>query len=379
MPTLELLTGNIPYQGMRHHLLLLLITICYQPLMAQHDDLRIQLDRIIGFDTEINYDDTPGFVVGLIDGDTTFTVSFGHADKTETSQLTDSTTFEVGSLTKLMTAALALRLEQEGLLSLDSSLNHYLPKDASNPRLAHLTLLDLLTHQGGLSRRPAFFGKKNSLPQDPYRYYSKRDLLGYYREYVPQKKATYQYSHTGYALLELAIESATGQTYEESLLQYVLGPLGMTHTTVALPEDENQVTPGYDHAGRPTSPWTFASFAASEGVKSTLTDLLIFAKAHLLPDSTWSDLLAPHYDSNIPTAYNEYTYAGIGWQIIKSKKWYNILMHSGMTSGHHCYMAIAPETGTGVVVLSNSVIGTQDLSFLILRMINYNWDRKTYR
>jgi hypothetical protein len=76
------------------------------------------------------------------------------------------------------------------------------------------------------------------------------------------------------------------------------------------------------------------------------------------------------------TDYNDRTYIAGGWHIVKSKKWYNVLTHSGMSSGHHAYISIVPETRTGVIILANSVIGTEDLSFLILKMINHSWKRR---
>lgn len=362
---------------MKPHCLLLVLLLWAPTLSAQHEDIRLQLERIILYDTEVSLEDTPGFVVGLIDRDSTFIFEFGkEADSDST--LSDQSIFEIGSISKTLTASLCASLANQGLLDLDSPANAYLPTLYQNPRLEQLTLRHLLQHTSGFPKRPSFFGRKNHDIQDPYAYYSKADLLEFYSEYLTVSPiGTFRYSHTNYGLLEIIIEAATQLDYEQALAKYLLHPLGMNSTFVALPENILEVTAGLDRRGKAVEPWTFNSFAASEGVKSSLDDIVKFVRAHIRPDGQLhTTLQATHTAAGIET-YNPRSDVSMGWHIIKSKKWYNILTHSGHTSGHHCYIACVPETQTGVVVLSNSVMGTEDLSFLFLRMINYNWDRKS--
>lgn len=356
-----------------------LVLFCITPAHAQDDQLRIELRRMIGHDTEIEYSETPGFVVGLVDRDTSFVVDFGYADKEGTSRLHDSITFEIGSLSKIMTAGAVLHLAEEGVIALDSSINDYLPDRYSNPRMHHKTVRDLLQHTSGLPKRPSSFGIKNKDPQDPYRYYTKSDLLEFYDEFLPPKdrRRSFSYSHVNYALLEVIIEQVTGDNFEMILDRLLWGPLGMDDTYIALPENTSTVAAGYDHAGNATAPWTFSSFAGSEGVKSTMRDLIQLMQAYLSSDSKLHDIVYPSWESSVKSTLGKNTYSGMGWHILKSKKTPTIIMHSGMTSGHHCYIAAVPSTRTAAIVLSNSVIGTEDLCLLALRMINYNWQRRT--
>lgn len=359
------------------NVVLLLLTFISVVCLGQDDGVRLQVDRIIRHDTEISLDRTPGFVVGIIDQDTTFVVDFGSGIKGGKVPLTDTTLFELGSITKVLSATLLTQLVEVGIIDPAASLNTYMPAESRNPRLDHLTVIDLMLHTAGLPKRPKDFGMKGSIAVDPYRYYSKSDLLEFYSEFIPPKKPKHNYSHTGYGLLEVVIENASGQAYEDVLREYLLEPIGMSSTFISYPEDKDIVTPGYTFSGREADPWHFNSFAASEGCKSNLRDLLRFMQSTMDKQGPWYSALLPYLDTDIRSDLGRKTFAGPGWHIVKTRKWYDILTHSGVTSGHHSYVSIVPETRTGVVILSNSAVGTEDLSFLILRMINYNWDRKS--
>lgn len=346
---------------------------------AQQEDIRLELERIIFHDTEISLDQTPGFIIGIIDRDSTFCFEFGQNSFDDKGKIDSKSIFELGSVTKLYTAALISILSKEELLKEGDFVNDYLPEFYRNPRLGKLTINDLLSHQSSFPKRPSFFGKKDKALQDPYFYYSKTDLLQFYKEYVPiQEIGSFRYSHSNYALLEIIIEQVTGMSYEQALKQYIFQVLDFHSTFVALPEDSTKITPGHDRSGKITKTWSFNSFAASEGIKSNLNEVLVFTRAFLDPGNPLYEDVKMMKTPQAPTDFNEQTFIGRGWHIISNKKWHNILTHSGMTSGHHVYISCVPETRTGVVILSNSVVGTEDLSFLILRMINYNWDRKAY-
>jgi hypothetical protein len=65
----------------------------------------------------------------------------------------------------------------------------------------------------------------------------------------------------------------------------------------------------------------------------------------------------------------------MGWNVKQLEK-NTILSQSGLTSGYNSFACMVPETSTAVIVLSNSIYGTQDLGLQILRMINENWKRE---
>lgn len=359
-------------------LLLLFLLFPSFILQAQNGDLKVEIERIILHDTDISLDETPGFIIAVVDQDSTYYVEFGSDIKGEKSTLDAEDIFEVGSISKVFTSSLISILVNEGRISYDDKINNYLPPELQNPRMDDVSILNLIQHTSGLPVRPYFFGMKEKDPQNPYGYYDKNELLAFYAEFVPKEKGTFNYAHTNYGLLEIILENATQMSFDKMMDQYIFYPMEMESSFMFFKEKKKDIiTPGYDRAGRETTPWTFASFGASEGVKTSTSDLVDFMKINMgLIDHPYAEIFSGNHKKEVETNFNESIRTGRGWQIIDQRKGYDIITHTGKTNGHNAFMAFVKETGTGVVILSNSTFGTRDLGFLVLRMINFNWKRK---
>ncbi len=356
---------------------IIFIILAVQGMYAQrNDDVKKEINQIIKYDTEIDFKNTPGFIVGIIDGDSTYFIPFGRGVKGEETTLNSTDVFEVGSLSKTITSSLIAALDHNGTLSRYDLINNLLPEDYRNPRLENLKVIDLINHQSGFPKIPKHMGSLQKSIQDPYNHFSKADLLTYYAHYVPQVSETeFSYSHTNYALLEIILEEVTGSTYDDLIRNYLFSKLGMDHSFVTFKE-RKEIVQGYNRAQRKVDPWNFPSFAGAEGVKSSAQDLIEYIKGQIGISGTEMDQVLPEYlVIEGPTSYNDKISIGNGWHILEQGK-YPIWTHTGTTSGHSAFLAFIKETKTGVVILSNSSFGTKDLGFLILRMINYNWKRK---
>ncbi len=346
-------------------------------LSSQNGDLKVEIERIILHDTDISLDDTPGFIIGIVDQDSTYFVDFGSKIRNKKEGLDANDIFETGSITKVFTSSLVSVLANKGLISYDSKINEFLPLETQNPRMDDVTILDLIQHTSGLPVRPYFFGVKEKDPQNPYGYYEKEDLLEFYTDFLPKSSDEFNYAHTNYGLLEIVLERATGKPFDKLMDEYIIKPMSLESTFVFFKERKKDlVTQGYDRAGREVGPWSFASFGASEGIRTSAADLMKFMKINLgVIDHPYVSIFAQNHHKEIDTNFNESIKTGKGWQIIDRRKRYDIITHTGKTNGHNTFMAFVKETGTGVIILSNSSIGTRDLGFLVLRMINFNWKR----
>ncbi len=349
-------------------------------MIGQNEDLRDEIRKIIMYDTEIDWKKTPEIVISIIDIDSTYNFSFVDFDQSKDNQYNQLSLFEIGSVSKVFTSSLISILIEEGVIAATDKVNEFLDIDFQNPRLDHLTINDLVTHYSYFPKRPEGFGVKEKDPQNPYAYYNKADLLEYYREYVPRAEQDFKYSHVNYALLEIIIEKATRKRYETNLREKLFDPLNLDNTFVQFSENNTEkLSTGFDRAHRKTQAWDFKSFAGSEGLKSSAQDLTKFIRANMkLSRTALDDILYKNHNIERLTDLNDNIYIGKAWHIIDHGKKYDIVMHSGKTSGHNCFIAFVPETLTGVVVLCNSSYGAQDLGFLILRMINHNWKRKAH-
>ncbi len=361
-----------------HRLLLFLILLGFSSLLIAQDRIAIksEIDKIIHHDTEITLEKTPGFLIALIKGDSTFIYSYGSAERNGTQPLTADNIFELGGVSKVFTAQIIEHLVDQNKLKYQSYLNDLLPDDFKNKRCDSITILDLITHTSGLPRMPTEFGVKELEDNNPYKHYSKNDLLGFYKNFELLPSEEYLYSNVNYALLEIVIEKITGQTFSEVLQELILVPLGMDQTFISIIDSSlhENLSTGYSISKKAVNNWEFQSFAASEGIKSNITNLVSFVKLNIssTPESD-PYLMDKLHKKLVPTPLDPEIFAAKGWHILTHKKYYDVIIHSGTTSGHRAFIGFVKENQSGVIILSNSEYGMGGLGFLILGMINNHW------
>ncbi len=152
----------------------------------------------------------PGVAVALIrDGEIVWTEGFGVKSTLTAEPVTSETIFEVASNSKVVTAYLALRLVDQGRLSLDEPLNTYLrepwlpPSESRNT----ITLRHVLSHSSGLGHSTT----------------SRENL------FAPGRG--YSYSAVGFQYLQAVIEQVTGQSLEQVAQELAFAPLGMSSSS----------------------------------------------------------------------------------------------------------------------------------------------------
>ena len=133
----------------------------------------------------------------------------------ETRDLMQITTgFDIGSITKAMTAATVLKLEEQGKLRLSETVSRFLP-NAPSP-LLNVTVAQLMDHTAGL---PEYIGDDDELisKQQVLKRIFEADLL-----FAPGTREAY--SNTGYTLLAIIVEEVSGKPFEQALRESVLLP-----------------------------------------------------------------------------------------------------------------------------------------------------------
>ena len=351
--------------------------------------LKKQIDKIIHYDTELKLSETPGLVIGVKIQDSIYFYGFGSVSKEFDKMPNENTIFEIGGLTKAFTGSLVSALVADGQMDYEKSFNEYIPVDEKNDELQKVTIDQLVTHTSKMPRMPMEFGVKELVDNNPYAYYTQNDLMTFYKNYIPlelnskkkKKKKdknvdNYLYSHLNYALLERAIEKSQNQNFENVLATRVLNPIGLNDTRIQLSkEQQKRLATGYTTSGHSTPPWTFQSFKASEGLKSTAKDLMKFAEVHI--GSSHPELTQKFEattEGRKKTGLSKRVEISRGWHIISAtKKSDDIIAHTGNTNGHRAYLAFVKETETAVVILSNSEHNLHNLGYLILSMTNGYW------
>lgn len=327
---------------------------------------------------ETDFEQTPGVVVGLINGDSTIIFATGETAKGNNIAPDLHTIFEIGSCTKVFTASLIAILEKENHLNYEDDVSLYLDKLHFKDK--DITILDLLTHYSGLARYPTYFTDNQSDDSNPYETYS-YPLLAKYLKNTPsivRKKRIYTYSHTNYVLLTLIIEKITQRRFEQVLKEKLLIPLGMNDTKIMLTKkDKNRLAQGYDLMDKPAELLKTEVFRGAIALKSTVDDLLKFLNYQLKEgQEPLREVLQSMHGNKMKTPIKKVK-SGLAWHHIKPKKrYFSFIAHSGATDGHQVYICFMKETQTAVVLMANSKHDLNGLGSYLLKMMNNNWKRK---
>jgi len=237
----------------------------------------------------------PGIALRVERGDeVVFDGAAGFASREQRTPVATTDRFGVGSVTKTFTAALVLQLVDEEALTLDDTVARWLadPVVARIPYVDRITIRQLLNHTGGVYD---YYDDDSPFLQDAYlgegadwaRVWTPLEVLAYadgarHAPYFAPGEGVH-YSNTGYVLLGLIVEQATGQGYAERLHARILGPLGLADTFYAATEP---VTGGMVDAYQPiegelvnVSAFDLSSLGAAGGMVSTTRDLARFARA----------------------------------------------------------------------------------------------------
>jgi serine beta-lactamase-like protein LACTB, mitochondrial len=170
----------------------------------------------------------PGLSVAIAaNGRLVWSESCGFADRAKRTPVTRTTQFRVGSVSKPFTAAIALRLAQQGRLDLDADIRRYVPAfPSARPRV---TARKLGGHLGGIRH---YQGGAEAVNRTHYR--SLADSLKVFIDdpLVAEPGTRFSYSSYGFNLLGAAVESAASVPFVRAVQQTLLGPLRLRRTTV---------------------------------------------------------------------------------------------------------------------------------------------------
>jgi CubicO group peptidase (beta-lactamase class C family) len=295
--------------------------------------------------------DFSGTVLLASRGEPLFVKGVGYANIEWQIPNTAKTKFRIGSMTKQFTSMLVMQLREQGKIKLEDSVCVYVTPcpDAWKP----VTIHHLLTHTSGI---PAYTGiaswrETNMVPK------TIDQMVALFRDlplqWVPGEK--YAYNNSGYFLLGVVIEKASGKKYEQALQEMILTPLGLTDT-------------GYDwsktiiarrasgYTGRGTSLENAPALDmqqpyAAGSMYSTVDDLLKWDQAlyteKLLPAAAKQVMWTP--------AKENYAY---GWTVSEPAPaifgGHRRLAHTGGINGFSSVIVRLPEPNVTFIVLSNT-------------------------
>lgn len=283
----------------------------------------------------------------------------------------ENTLFEIGSITKVFTATLLADLVEKKTITLDDSITKFLPDSvAKNKFLQGITFKQLANHTSGLPKLPDNIDKVSHYTlANPYTHYGRKELFSYLKnvrlDELPGEK--FEYSNLGFALLGELISRISKKTYNELITEVITGPLGMINTLERVNPKTQQLSKVYNKEGNEVPIWQWQAFAGSGALKSTITDLLRFAQFQFkMPETTLENAmtLTKQFTYYLPPS----TDIGLAWHMNMAN---DVIQywHNGQTGGSSSFIGLVPDSKSAIVVLSNSSISVDEISFRILNTI----------
>ncbi len=320
----------------------------------------------------------PGMSVALVrGGELVWSGAYGYADLEHNRKMTADAVYRVESISKPVTAWGVIRLVEQGLIDLDAPAQRYLgnwtlPESAYSGQ--KVTVRRLLNHTAGmpLGTLGMEYSPQSDMP-------SLRETLSHEARLVREPGSGFLYSNTGFNLLELLVEKVTGRDFAEYMADEVLAPLGMRSSSFAWKATLRPAIPtGYDLQGTPVPVYAYPA-KASGGLFAPVEDIARFVAAGMTgpyyADRTvlgregirklyTPQVVVPGLFGVVADSY------GFGYFIEKLSDGRRAVWHGGQGHGWMAHFHAVPESGDGIVILTNS-----QRSWPVMAQVLNDWTR----
>lgn len=359
--------------------IILLSAVLVQPVYAQPTSVEQQIDDALAMlepATQIEGREYPAqpltemmkqrsvpgaSIVVFHEGRIVYARGFGVVEAGGTRAVTPETLFQAASISKPVAATAALALTEQGYLGLDEPINEklrswHLPESDAREGQA-VTLRQLLTHSAGLtvhgfpgyspgSVLPTAVQILNGSPP------ANTDAV----RIDQQPGATWRYSGGGFTVAQLLMSDVTGDPFVELMQRLVLTPAGMTRSSFAQPLDDDSAASaaiGHGGDGAPfVGGYNLYPELAAAGLWTTPTDLARWALAlSAAYNGQDNGLLRPETARAMLTS--GIGNWGLGVSVTGKGEWLSF-GHGGANAGYRANLIAYPNSGDGIVIMSNS-------------------------
>jgi len=329
-----------------------------------------QLDSIIEYNMAQNH--IPGVVAMVLnDGQVVWSNSYGYANLEQSLPASDTTVFELASVSKTVVAEAAMILWESGSLDLDADINTYLPFTVTNPNFpgSIMTMRMLLSHTSSLARKDGTWSTDTVQGDYP------TPLGQYLEDYLDPSGPNYdvsnfmtyepgtgrQYSNYGFALAAFIVEEIAGVSFEQFCQDSIFTPLGMTETSWFIANlDTNNVAMPYDYinfAYEPLGYYGISLYPAGQ-LRTSAAQLARHMNAFMdfgilegnrILDSTTVEMIRA---DQFPEVGSTDSRQGLGW-LAEYGGDYGTYGHGGALHGVNTNIGFDPKERSGWILLMN--------------------------
>jgi CubicO group peptidase (beta-lactamase class C family) len=281
----------------------------------------------------------PGCAVGVFqNGRISYAKGYGAANIEFGVPITPQTPFIMGSLSKQFTAAAIALLVEQGRISLDDDVHKYVPELADYGK--KITVGQLVHHTSGVRDFWALVDAAGMRPDDGYSVADVLTLASRQKHLNFDPGAEYNYSNTGYVLLGVIVQRATGKTLRQFAAEQIFTPLRMTSSHFH--DDHNQPVPGRAAAYSPSQAPTALNgwkiniwnndIVGQGGLMTTMEDLQKWDENFYTGTVGGKGLLARQLERGVLNNGTQIAYA-FGLEI-GAYRGVPVVEHSGSTGGY---------------------------------------------
>lgn len=362
---------------MRQFLILLLIAAsvlgCKNKTLP-YDPIEIAIKN--NADSLLSYPRINSVSIGVFKDGKKYSKHFGELDKGKGNKPTDTTIYEIASVSKSFTGTLVAQAVIENKLKLNDDIRKYLKGDFSNLEYEGepIRIKHLVTHSAGFPRflpeeiNKLFNNFDENLPfriENIQKLYSKEKFLSDLQSVTINTLpgTSYAYSSSDTELLAHILENVYKMTFEDLLQKYICEVAGMNKTKVNLPnEDILNLANGYGEIGNNVPHFSNPLWGAGGGIKSTTGDLLNYMEFQMDKNNVVAaeSHKLIYSDENVQIAYL--------WPILNdAEKGKYYVIHGG-AYGTQNYLLIVPKKQLGISIITNQ--SGQETQGLLWNSIN---------
>lgn len=306
----------------------------------------------------------PGVSVAVIEnGELAWAAGFGRRELGEPGLVGTETMFSGASISKPVTAMMALRLVDQGKLSLDQDVNQVLKRwrmpENDFTRQSPVTLRWLLSHMAGTTVH-GFGGMPPGsdlpTPLDVLEGRPPARTGPVFVDKLPGQSV--RYSGGGTMLVQVMMEDVTGLDFETLARQLIFDPVGMTRTTFRNPLPEALLADaavGHENGKTIPGKWVCVPQLAAGGIWTTASD---YARFMIAARDAWRGapgaLIPPELAAEMMRSQGGVF--GLGWEVMGEGA-LKRFSHGGSNDGYQCEAMCLLESGNGAVVLTNAESG----------------------
>ena len=255
--------------------------------------------------------------------------------------LTSRSLFEVGSVTKTLTALVLATAVIGGEVDLEATVGDMLGTAAG--RAEPITLLQLATHTSGLPRMAPNHRVHGDDAGDPYTRFDEKRFLAALK--VTPRADAAEYSNFGFQLLGYVLERVLAEPLAHLFHARIFDPLGMADTRCGTFLGSDHRLPGYGRDG--VVPFWSPRLPGPGGVSSSIRDLACYVAAmYDPPDGQFGRAVALASSFH---AQGPYGSIGLAWMCEQG-----LWCHRGTTAGFGCFLAFDRRSRAGVALAVNS-------------------------